>query len=254
MTYISGSYISGSLASLLLLASASAFAQTTPIPALVTKAIAHAAGDLAQNYSYHRKTMIQATGAPREETVDSYDPTRPLLNRWKNISRSGGEKGKGASFNTGPINLGGPNEKNIIGYVELKEITKDSKITLIDETPERAHYSIRTKPGRKIKLGGASFESDVFEKGMIGDLYVRKTGFSAPYVYGLKFGIPEIIEAVVIKIIKLNVGYGFVPDPKTGDMVAKSFGLQFQAKFPIMPKINASVLMVNSDFSKVVSK
>jgi hypothetical protein len=251
------SYMSRSIASLLIVASASTFAQTTPIlatPALVTKAIARPAADLAKQYRYQRKTVIQGTSAPLEVSVDSYDPTRPLLNRWKKISRSGGEKGDGASFNTGPINLGGPNEKNIMDYAELKKITQDSAITLIDETPDRARYSIRTKPGRKIKLGGASFENDVFEKGMVGELYVRKTGFSAPYVYGLKFGIPEIIEAVVIKIIKLNIGYGFVPDPQTGDMVAKSFGLQFQAKFPIMPKINASVSMVNSEFNKVVSK
>jgi hypothetical protein len=237
----------------LIVCAAPACAAPAPVDTLLTKALARPTASLETDYRFERTTNVSATDDPPGILVESYDPTRPADQKWKTISNTIGGSGK-AHINIGDTKNKGKRDGNIMDYSELKELVTDSTVTLLDQTNDVARYSIKSKPGREIKLGDIKMEFDATEKGMTGELYVRKTGLHAPYISGVKMGLVEPIDAVVLKIKKLGFGYGFVPDAKSGAMMMRAFGLEMNMRAAIVAKINISVAINNAKFERVAVK
>ncbi len=224
-----------------------------PTDSLLTKALAQPTANLAKDFRFQRTTTLQVTDEPSGIKVENYDPARPEGQKWKTLSDTTGGSGSG-QFKLSKDQNAGKRDSNIMDYTDLKNLVTDSTVTLLSETKDVARYSIKTKPGRELKLGDIQLQFDASEKGMLGELYVRKTGLNAPYVSGVKIGLVEPLDAVVIKIKKLRFGYGFVPEEKSGAMMLRAFGLEMDMRAAIVAKIKLSVAVTNAGFEPIVRK
>ncbi len=220
---------------------------------LLRQALNKPAADMATAYRYYRTTVVRAMGEPPETEVERYDPTRPDGRKWEKLSSTMDDK-KSAGSSKPSINIhrkGSTSDDNLMSYEELQQLVSDGDVSPLTESPDRAVFRIKSKPGHALKMGGIDIQTDASKNGMTGEIYVQKTGKAAPYVSGVKMWLAKPIDTMIVDIPKLGFGYGYAPDAKTGDMVLKAFGFDMQMKMPIAPKVKVSVLLNNSGFEKV---
>ena len=135
-------------------------------------------------------------------------------------------------------------------YANLAELEFENA-ELVSDSADEAVYRIYMADGEEFSFGGAQFEGNSLMDNVFGELVIRKSGPSAPYVSEVRVRNIDSSGSLFFDIENLDMRYRFVPSPDGTTYLSKGLHLELELDVLFFIDIFVELYSEYPDFSSV---